>query len=393
MAFADTSTYTLAYAKESTFDEPVAGTGVYKLLRNTGESLNTSLESARSDEIDSSRQYTGSVHVSGTSAGSVNFQLSYAEYDDFFEAVLQSADWSAGYSDTGTNITSNVVTVTSTAGLKVGKLVRLSGLAATAEDDVYTVHAVSDPTHFETAETLTDEAVASVTITNSGTIENGSTQRSYTFEKNFQVDGVNNYFNMSGMRAGSMSLSLASGSILSGEIGLQGATGVGTGTTSQDAGTYIATTTNELMNSVSDVTGLTMYSVTTAGVLALMSGTFQELSINLNNNLRDQTAVGSLFPAGIGSGRIDVEATASLYFASQAFFNQFLANGSIQIRCKISDPAGNTYGIVLPEMKIASHEVTASGADADVMASVTFSGVKDTRSGTAASIIMTRIAA
>jgi hypothetical protein len=147
------------------------------------------------------------------------------------------------------------------------------------------------------------------------------------------------------------------------------------------------------MNSVSDITGLSLYSVDVNGVATEMAGTFQELSLSINNNLREQTAVGSLFPAGIGSGRIDTEATASLYFSSQAFFNQFMANGSVQIRFRMSDPAGNTYGVVLPEMKVASHEVTASGADADVMASVTFSGVKDTRSGTNASIIMTRIAA
>jgi hypothetical protein len=49
------------------------------------------------------------------------------------------------------------------------------------------------------------------------------------------------------------------------------------------------------------------------------------------------------------------------------------------------------YAFVLPELKISAHEVTASGADADVMASVTFSGVKDARFGTEKSIIITRI--
>ena len=73
MAFADTANSSLAFVEEVTFD--VAPTTGFKLLRNTGESLNTGLESAQSEEIDADRQYTGSVHVSGSSAGDVNLQL------------------------------------------------------------------------------------------------------------------------------------------------------------------------------------------------------------------------------------------------------------------------------------------------------------------------------
>ena len=55
--FADTSNTALAYAVEATFD--VAPTAGYSLLRNTSESFNTSIERADSDEITSSRQYSG----------------------------------------------------------------------------------------------------------------------------------------------------------------------------------------------------------------------------------------------------------------------------------------------------------------------------------------------
>lgn len=390
MAFADTSTYTLAYALESTFDNAVTGAGVYTLLRNTGESLNTSLESAQSDEIDSTRQMTGSVHVSGSSAGSVNLQLSYGEYDEFLQSVLQSPNWTVGYSDTSTNIASNVLTVTSTTGLKPGHLVKLAGLTVTAEDGVYTVLKVISGTTFSVVETLTDEAVATVAVTNSGVIENGSTFRSYTFEKDFQVGGASNYFVMSGMVPASMSLSLSSGSIISGEIAFQGATGSASAT-SKDTGTYIASQTNELMNSVSNVSGISFDAVALDGTLTPISATFQELSVSLNNNLREQTAVGNLFAAGIGSGRIQAEATATVYFENRGLFDKFLANDSVQIKVKINDNSGNTYGLAFPEMKVSSHEVVASGPDSDVMASVSFSGIKDSRSGTGKTVMITRV--
>lgn len=393
MSFADTANASLAYVEEVTFDTPPT-TG-FKLIRNTGESLNTSLTSAQSEEIDADRQFTGSVHVSGSSSGDVNFQLSYGEYDAFLEAVLQSNDWSAGYSDTVTAVASRVCTVTSTVGLKVGHILKLTGFTVTADNGVYTVESITDATHFTVAESVTDEAVATITAMHSGTIENASVNRSFCFEKNFVVDGADNYFLMSGLKVSSMNMSTASGSIINGSFSLMGATGAGSAT-SQESGTYTAATTNELMNSVDNVTGLSLNAVDSAGAFTPISTTFQEMSLSVDNSLREQAAVGHLFPAGIGSGRIKVEATATLYFSNRNLFDLFMANDSVQLRFQLTDAAdayGNRYGFVLPELKVSSHEVVASGPDADVMAAVTFSAQKDARSGTGKSIIVTRIAA
>jgi len=397
MAFADTSTYTLAYAKESTFDQPVAGAGVYKLVRNTGESMNTSLTSAKSDEIDADRQFTGSVHVSGTSAGALNYQMSYAEYDDFLEAVLQTEvanEFSAtAYTDAGTGIvaaTRTVVGVTSTTGVKVGQIMKLANMV-TNTNGIYTVESFVTDTSITFAEAFTVDETVGVAITHNGTIENGSHMRSFTFEKDFKVGGTSNYFVMSGMTAGSMSLSMSTGSIVSGDISFQGATGASRAT-SKDTGTYLPASTNELMNAVSNVQGLSLTSVALNGAQTAITGvTFQDLSLSIDNGLRDQAQVGSLFAAGIGSSRITVSSSATLYFSNREIFNLFIANDSVQLRFRLADNAGNVYGFVLPEVKIDSHEVTASGADSDIMAAVSLSAIKDTRSGTGKSIIITKI--
>jgi len=391
--FADTSTVSLAYVPEVTFDTPPT-TG-FKLLRNTSESFNTSLESAKSEEIDSDRQFTGSVHVSGENSGAVGFQLSYGEYDPFLEAVLQSAAWTAGYSDTITAVATRVCTVTSTTGLKTGVLIKITGLTVSAEDGVYTVESVTDATTFTVVEAITDEGVATASAVNSGTIENASVQRSFTFEKNFINNGTDNFFLFSGLRASSVNLSMASGSIINGEISFMGATGAASGT-SQEVGSYAAAGTNELMNSVSNVAGLSLNAVSVAGAFTPIAATFQELSVTIDNSLRTQSAVGSLYPQGIGSGRINVESSATMYFADRDLFDQFIVNGSVQLRFQLTDAAdsyGNRYGFVLPEMKIASHEVVASGPDSDILANVSFAVQKDARSGTGKSIIVTRIAA
>jgi len=393
MAFADTANSSLAFVEEVTFD--VAPTTGFKLLRNTGESLNTGLESAQSEEIDADRQYTGSVHVSGSSAGDVNLQLSYGEYDAFMEAVLQSTSWSSAYSDTITAVATRVCTVTSTATLKTGQIVKITGLTVTADDGIYTVETVNSGTTFTVVEAITDEGVASATVGHDGTIENASVDRSFSFEKNFIVDATDNYFLFTGLKASSMSLTMATGAIVNGTISLMGATGLASGT-SQEASSYSAAGTNELMNGVSNVKGLSLNAVDVAGAFTPIAATFQEVGLTIDNSLREQSAVGNLFPAGIGSGRIKVESSATLYFSDRDLFDNFIINDSVQLRFQITDAQdayGNRYGFVLPELKISSHEVVASGPDSDVLATVTFSAVKDARSGTAKSIIITRIAA
>lgn len=392
MSFADTANTSLAFVVESVFD--TAPTTGFKLLRNTGESLNTGLESAQSEEIDADRQFTGSVHVSGSSAGDVNLQLSYGEYDDFLEAVLQSAAWVAGFSDTITVIASQLCTVTSTTGLKVGMIIKVTGLTVSAEDGIFTIEAVNSGTTFTVVETITDAGSETATVVNSGTIENASVDRSFTFEKNFIVDGSDNFFLMTGLKCSAMGLTFAAGAIVNGSVSFMGATGAAAGT-SQEAGSYGAAGTNELMNGVSNVEGLTLNAVDNAGAFTPIAATFQELGITIDNNLRDQSAVGNLFPAGIGSGRIKVEASSTIYFSNRDLFDQFIINDSVQLRFQVTDAKdafGNRYGFVLPELKISSHEVVASGPDSDVLASVTFSAIKDTRSGTNKSIIITRIA-
>jgi len=391
--FSDTADATLAYVEEVTFDTPPT-TG-YTLLRFTGESLNTSLESAKSDEIEADRQYTGSVHVSGASAGDVNYQLSYGEYDTFLSAALGASGWSTPYSDTITDVTSQVCTVTSTTGLQVGQGVKITGLTVAAEDGIYTVSAVLSGTTFEVVETITNEATATATVNHSGAITNGTADRSFAFEKKFAAGGSNHYFLMSGMRVNGFNMSLSSGSILNGSISLMGATGLGSAT-SQEVGTYAAAGTNELINAVSNIDGLVLSSVDALGDLTAISAVFQEFSWSVNNNMRNQPAVGYLYPADIGSGRIMVEATATIYFANRDLFDEFVVNGNVNLRWQIADDKdayGNRYVFMIPKAKVASHEVVAGGPDSDILANVTFSAEKDTLMGSNKTIVVSRIAA
>jgi hypothetical protein len=84
---ATTALAQLRYIKETDFGViPAAGNP--KNLRMTGESLAFSLSKTESAEIRADRQTTDLVLTSASASGAVNYELSYAEFDDFLEAVL-----------------------------------------------------------------------------------------------------------------------------------------------------------------------------------------------------------------------------------------------------------------------------------------------------------------
>jgi len=196
------------------------------------------------------------------------------------------------------------------------------------------------------------------------------------------------------MKVNGFSMSMASGSILNGTISFLGATGIG-GATSAEASSYGAAGTNELINSVSNIDGLTLSSVDSAGALTDIAAVFQEFTWSVDNGLRNQAAVGYLFPADIGSSRFTGEATATIYFASRDIFDQFIVNGNMNLRWQITDLAdvyGNRYGFMFQKVKVASHEVLAGGADSDILVNVTFTPEKDTLMGSAKTMTISRVA-
>lgn len=100
MALATGARTQLRYIKESTFGTtPTVGTA--KNLRRTNDDLGFRVQTAVSEEIRDDRQTTDLVTVSASAEGSINFELSYGEYDELLAAVLQGA-WSNDVLTNGT---------------------------------------------------------------------------------------------------------------------------------------------------------------------------------------------------------------------------------------------------------------------------------------------------
>ena len=391
MALASTSRVQVRYIKESQFGViPVAGNP--KELRVTGESLNYSLSKEISAEINASRASSSMVAVSAEASGSLNAELSYAEYDPLMEAVLQDA-WAAygtngvGTSFSGTftatTITASVAPTTTSAftNLKPGQWFTVTGTGSPNDNKLFRVHKTTPVT--TTVITLDPGTPATVggpyaaTVVKTSRLTNGTTQPSFTIER--ASNDTNEFFAYTGMTPSTMSLSMASGSLTTTEFGFMGKAASAAGAT-QLPGSPVASQSYDIMSGVSGTSCAVWYDG------APLTGTFiNSISLSYDNALRMQNALCTLGAVGIGSGTIAATIDMEVYFASgREFYDEFLANTNKEVAFTAFDTSGNGYVFTFPKANISSYTVNAGGKDADLMASISVTALLDNANANAA---------
>ena len=100
MAVGTSNRAQLTYIAETAWGT-TPGVGSMKIVRYTGESIDNNYQFTESAEIISDRMTTDIVRVGGSSAGEVNYELSYGMFDDWIEAALMGT-WTTNVVGTGT---------------------------------------------------------------------------------------------------------------------------------------------------------------------------------------------------------------------------------------------------------------------------------------------------
>lgn len=355
-----------------------------KALRFKGESLNYNLSNISSEEIRSDRNTANLIQVKADVAGDIDFELSYLTFEDLIEGALAN-DWSALFTFTGTNVstTSGTPDILNSAtagfvagGLVVGQWVQVSGFTNPANNGFFKLSAVTaTQLSFVQTTIVTESAGASVTIKGSK-IRNGTTLKSYTVQR--QLADVTQFFNYLGCVVNTLSLDFKTGQILTGKIGLMGMSSTNSG--SQIGGATITpANSNTPMNAVSNV----------ASVLqdyAAMTAKFNSLTLNLSNNVRAQTAIGTLGNVGMALGKVEVTGNIELYFEDSTMYTKYLNATAFSLSFVVQDASLQTYIVTIPNAKFESGSVVAGGLDTDIMFSATWRGVYDATSGCAIQI-------
>ena len=196
------------------------------------------------------------------------------------------------------------------------------------------------------------------------------TPQSFTLEQSF--NDVDKHFIQNGMRVGSFSLEVASGSIVTGAMNFMGKETQTLTDTRLGKAPYVAldSTATEVMNATTNVGNLTKNG-------EILSTAVQSLSLEGDASLRNQNAVGSKFARGIGTGRFNLTGALTAYFEDLTMYNHFLQHDTISIGFDFQDQDDNVYYYTIPALKITSDPITPGGIDQDVLEEMEWSALRD----------------
>lgn len=207
-------------------------------------------------------------------------------------------------------------------------------------------------------------------------LANGTTQRSFTFERQQQDLASPSYEYFTGQQVDEISLSLKASAIVTGSISLIGL-GASATTTRIAGATDVAPTTCPVMNAASNVGTLAEGGVLVAGPSYMM-----ELGFDLKNNLAAQPAVGFLPAIGVRNGEIDVSGNISAYFGDLNLLNKVINDTDTALMFRIGRKDNNRESIVIgvPSAKLTGTS-PVSAKNQDRMFTGTYSGKRSTVSG------------
>lgn len=243
----------------------------------------------------------------------------------------------------------------------------------------FTITALTDDLLTVSPAPATVAAGASVTIKgshlkNPGVISDIQ-QRYFTIETAFE--DVGQYMVQDGMVAGSFSLEIATGAIVTGTIGFEGrATDlVQTSLLGNAPYAQLASQPGDVTNATTDVGNLVKDG-------AVLNVCMQSLSLTGEANLRMQNCVGSKFPQGIGTGRFNLTGSMTVFFETQELFEDFINHDTVSLEFTITDSEGMVYYFGIPAFKISQNEIAPGGIDQDVFENIEFTAFRDATTNT-----------
>lgn len=382
--FGTSNRVALRSVAESTWGTTPA-TPTLAAVRFTSESLNYNADFITSEEIRSDRMTPDTIQVSSQAGGDINGEWSYGTYDDFIAAALYSS-WvttataegaQTDISITKTSGTPNTWTLDSAAladftdnNFVVGQFVKVEGFttAGTFYAEITSIATLSLGINPMT-DVATEAAGDSVTVTPLDYVRNGTTKSSFTIQKSFTDLTTPEYWNFTGARISTWNLELATGSILNTTFGILAKDASMTETQFSGA-TLGSANTNTVLNAVDNVAAIVF-----DGDPGGSTFYFNSLSINLDNALRGQEAVGTLGLIGVEAGRLALTGNIELYFENSALFDKFRAATAFALSFLAQDTSGNVYVVTVPRAKYTSMEIVAGGTDQDIFASAQFEAI------------------
>jgi hypothetical protein len=385
------------YKKESAWGTLAGNTGG-NVLRRVTANFNLEKETYQSGEIRTDYQIQDMRHGVRSATGSLSAELSPGSYADFYAAALAKSfaavTLGAAVSTTVTVAGSVYKLIRSTGswitdGVKVGTVVRATGLTATADNNknlLVTAVTATDLTVVPlNGVALTAQPTGtSVTLSAPGkkTLAplTGHTDDSFTFEEWYSDIAQSEVF--TGCKVNTAALSIPSTGLVTTDFGFMGKDLAQTGT----AAYFTAPTAQGTTGIFASVNGVLMISGTPVAVVT-------DASININRNMQNATVVGSNSIAEMFEGRIAVDGSFSAYFQDGTFRDLFKdeVEASLVIALTTSNANNADFvSITLPRIKINSN--TKADSESGIVAQHSFTALLNAAGGNGTGTEQTTIA-
>jgi hypothetical protein len=250
----------------------------------------------------------------------------------------------------GNGMTSTALDFT-TLGLSVGQWIKVGGDSAGSQFATAALNGWCRVSAI-TANRLSFDIAPIGWVANAGTsktvqvffgdfLTNGTTQKSFTFERQQQDIAAPSYEYFAGQQVNTFALTLKAGEVIAGSIGLMGMSAT-VGTSRTGGATDKTAPAFPVLNAASNVGYLAEGGVMVAGPTYVT-----ELGITINNNLGEQKAVNSIYPVGVRNGEISVSGNLNAYFGDISLLSKVLSDTDTSLMFRAGRADGNRESILI----------------------------------------------
>ena len=201
-------------------------------------------------------------------------------------------------------------------------------------------------------------------------IINASVSKSYSLERQFTDHSPVTYEVFTGMKVNTLEWQFNAQSIVTSTVNYIGKNSA-MSTTRTASSTDVAATTSEVMNTSSDVGRIGENGAPVGDPNFVL-----EASVNVNNNLRRQNAVGSLGSVGIGSGEFNVSGSLNTYFGNLTVAQKVIDNSESSFDIRVFDTANQAMIFDVPKLKFSAGSPSVPGKNQDVVVNLEYQGFR-----------------
>lgn len=200
----------------------------------------------------------------------------------------------------------------------------------------------------------------------------GSDIPSYSIEKHYE--DTDDFVLLKGMRVNQMNLDITYGEIISGNFQF-----LGSGFEARlnsSANTVQPATKTSVFTSVEDVGQVDIAGVSTGIII-------RSLTLNVDNNLRENRGVGSEYSKDVRYGSASVTGSVELYLSGdtyEIYKDHVLNNSSVSLSYTIDDGV-DSYSFVLPSVRLSGETPSSADSDDDVILTLNYVALRDKVTG------------